>query len=94
VIFILFISRHFRTETVEVVTIKGSKDDNRALFSDLMETDEGEDNLWLALTGWVTGTIIDRTAYYKVLPHKTDDLTYYLVIHVVRCRDVSFVVIF
>lgn len=88
----LCISRHFRCETIEVVTRKGSKHDNQirayALFSDL-ETDEGEDNLYDAISSWATGTIVERKTYFKVLPIQNYDLYHYLVIHVIRCKEVS-----
>lgn len=75
------------------MTIKGSKHENQsrayALFSDLMETDEGENNLYEAISSWATGAIVERTTYFKVLPLEKDDLSYYLVLHVTRCQAVS-----
>lgn len=85
------VSRHFRCETFEVIAIQCSQNNqNRdyALFSDVMQTDEGEDNLYEAISSWATGMIENRTTYFKTLPPKTDDITYYLVIHVKRCHEV------
>jgi hypothetical protein len=83
--------RHFRSEAIEVVTLQGSKQQNQshALFGDLMDNDEGEDNLFDAILSWASSVIVERTTYVKILPVKNDDLTYYLVIRVLRCSVVS-----
>jgi hypothetical protein len=78
---------------MEVVAVKGSKhenhDRNYALFSDLMETHEGEENLFDAISDWSTGLIDENKMYYKVVfPAKDDNLTYYLIIYVTRCQEV------
>jgi hypothetical protein len=56
-----------------------------------MENDEGEDNLYDAILSWASCVIVERTTYVKVLPARNDDLTYYLIIHVLRCSAVSLV---
>ncbi|KAL3795130.1 hypothetical protein HJC23_007358 [Cyclotella cryptica] len=86
--------RHFRSEAVEVVAIRGSKHENHdrgfALFSDLMMNHEGEDNLYEAISDWASGIIAERQIYFKIVsPAVDDDLTYYLIIHVVRCHEAS-----
>ena len=89
---VIFPSRHFRCEVIEIVTIKGSKYENQnrayALFSDLMESDEGEDNLYEAISSWADSTIEEKATYVKVLPLNKNDLTYYAIIQINRHNEV------
>lgn len=83
--------RHFRTETLEIVTITPSNFEKSAhILSDAMDLNEGEDELFLALALWSTGIISDHHSYFKVITSaRDDDLAYCCIIRVVQSSIVS-----
>ena len=83
--------RHFRSETFEIVAIGPTPfEKSESLFSDMMEPNKGEDEMYSVLSSWSTGIISDREMYFKeVIPARDDDLTYYCIIRVVQSPTVS-----
>ena len=83
--------RHFRSETLEAVIAGGSPFENReSLFGDIMEPNNGEDEMFSALSSWSTGIISDRKIYLKeVFPAQDDDLAYYCIVRVLQSPVVS-----
>lgn len=60
-----------------------------SIFSEAMEHNHGE-GIYSALAVWSSGTIADRTLYFKVIaPAQDDDLAYYCIIHVAQSNAVS-----
>jgi len=83
--------RHFRSETLEVVTAGGGNPYERAesLFGD-MEQNSGEKELFETLTSWSTAIISDTEIYLKeITPAREDDLAHYCIVRVSQCREVS-----
>ncbi len=83
--------RHFRTLTLEVVTVDPSCNNFSANFSsDVMKQNQGEVELFLSLLNWSTGKISDRALYFKIITWpQDDDLAYYCIIRVINSSIVS-----
>jgi hypothetical protein len=65
--------RHFRSETLELVTIGPSYYEKKVnIFGDV-EQNKGEDEMYSALLIWSTGVITDRESYFKVITPAQDD---------------------
>lgn len=78
--------RHFKTLTLEVVTVAPSC----YISSNVMEQNKGERELFSAVSNWSTGVISDRLSYFKVIAWpKDDDLAYYCIIRVINSSIVS-----
>lgn len=76
--------RHFRSETLEVVTTGGGNPYERAesIFGDI-EQNSGEKELFETLTSWSTEIISDSEMYLKeITAAREDDLAYYCVARV------------
>ena len=83
--------RHFRSETLEVVTAGGGNPYERAesIFGD-MEQNSGEKELFETLTSWSTEVISDTAIYLKeITPAREDDLAYYCIVRVSQSGEVS-----
>lgn len=82
--------RHFRSETIEVVTIGGHfHEKSESIFSHL-ENNDGEEELFLSISSWSSGIISDRSMYFKELvPSQDNDLAYYCITRVVQSPSVS-----
>ena len=83
--------RHFRSETLEVVTAGGGNPYERAesIFGD-MEQNSGERELFETLASWSTEVISDAELYLKEITHaREDDLAYYCIVRVNQCAEVS-----
>ena len=83
--------RHFRSETLEVVTTGGGNPYERAesIFGD-MEQNSGEKELFETLGSWSTEVISDGKIYLKEISRATeDDLAYYCILRVSQCPAVS-----
>lgn len=83
--------RHFRSETLTIVTIGPSYYENSAsIFSDVMEQNEGEAEMYSILSSWSTGSIVDGKMWFKLItPPQDDDLAYYCTIRVAQSTAVS-----
>eukprot|EP00985_Skeletonema_marinoi_P002148 scaffold875_cov121-Skeletonema_marinoi.AAC.1 len=83
--------RHFRSETLEVVTVGGGNPYERAesIFGD-MEQNGGEKELLETVASWSTEMISDGEIYLKEITHaREDDLAYYCIVRVSHCPEVS-----
>ena len=83
--------RHFRSETLEVVTTGGGNPYERAesIFGD-MEQNSGEKELLETLGSWSTEVISDAKIYLKEITRaKEDDLAYYCILRVSQCPELS-----
>lgn len=83
--------RHFRSETLEVVTAGGGNPYERAesIFGD-MEQNSGERELMETLASWSTEVISDAEIYLKEITHaREDDLAYYCIVRVNQHPEVS-----
>ena len=84
--------RHFRSSTFEIITISSNSHEKRAsIFSDVMEQNQGEDEMYSVLSSWSSGMILNnRTLYFKeIIPAHDDDLAYYCIIRILQSTTVS-----
>lgn len=45
--------------------------------------------MYEAISDWASGVIAERQIFFKIVcPAGDDDLTYYLILHIVRCHEV------
>ena len=83
--------RHFRSETLEVVTTGGGNPYERAesIFGD-MEQNSGEKELFDTLMSWSTEMVSDGEIYFKeITPAKEDDLAYYCIVRISQSTKVT-----
>ena len=75
--------RHFDVESFEVVCVGGDPFSNQeSLLSEFMEEDNGENELFEALSDFSTHIVTDRRCYVLKLPPSRHDLVMYCIIEV------------